>query len=96
MSIRPLQDRVLIKRLEEETTTKGGIIIPDSAKETPAEGEVIAVGAGRKDDNGKLVPMDVKVGDKVIFSKYGGAEVKIDGIDHLVMREDEIVGVIED
>lgn len=95
MSIRPLQDRVLIKRLEEETTTSGGIIIPDSAKETPAEGEVVAVGPGRKDDNGKLVPMDVKVGDKVLFSKYGGNEVKIDGVEHLVMREDEIVGVIE-
>ena len=95
MSIRPLQDRVLIKRLEEETTTSGGIIIPDSAKETPAEGEVVAVGPGRKDDNGNLVPMDVKVGDKVLFSKYGGNEVKIDGVEHLVMREDEIVGVIE-
>ncbi len=95
MSIRPLQDRVLIKRLEEETTTSGGIIIPDSAKETPAEGEVVAVGPGRKDDNGKIVPMDVKVGDKVIFSKYGGNEVKIDGVEHLIMREEEIVGVIE-
>lgn len=94
MSIRPLQDRVLIKRLEEETTTSGGIIIPDSAKETPAEGEVVAVGPGRTED-GKVVAMDVKVGDKVIFSKYGGNEVKIDGVEHLIMREEEIVGVIE-
>jgi chaperonin GroES len=95
MKIRPLQDRVIVKRLEESETTKGGIIIPDSAKEQQAEGEVIAVGPGKKDDDGKITPLDVKVGEKVIFSKYGGTEVKIEGVEHLIMREDDILGVVE-
>lgn len=95
MKIRPLQDRIIVKRLEEETKTKGGIIIPDSAKEKPIEGKVVAVGKGKKADDGKLIAMDVKVGDKVLFSKYGGTEVKIDGEELLIMREDDILGVIE-
>ncbi|PKN87508.1 MAG: co-chaperone GroES [Deltaproteobacteria bacterium HGW-Deltaproteobacteria-1] len=95
MKIRPLQDRIIVKRLEEETKTKGGIIIPDSAKEKPIEGKVIAVGKGKKTDDGKLIPLDVKAGDKVLFSKYGGTEVKIDGEEYLIMREDDILGVIE-
>ncbi len=95
MKIRPLQDRIIVKRLEEETKTKGGIIIPDSAKEKPIEGKVIAVGKGKKKDDGKLIALDVKVGDKVLFSKYGGTEVKIDGEEYLIMREDDILGVIE-
>jgi chaperonin GroES len=95
MKIRPLQDRIIVKRLEEETKTKGGIIIPDSAKEKPIEGKVVAVGTGKKTDDGKLIALDVKVGDKVLFSKYGGTEVKIDGEEYLIMREDDILGVIE-
>jgi chaperonin GroES len=95
MKIRPLQDRVIVKRLEEETKTKGGIIIPDSAKEKPIEGKVIAVGKGKVADDGNLIKLDVKVGDKVLFSKYGGTEVKIDGEELLIMREDDILGVIE-
>ena len=95
MKIRPLQDRIIVKRLEEETKTKGGIIIPDTAKEKPVEGKIIAVGKGKVADDGKLIPMDVKVGDKVLFSKYGGTEVKIDGEEYLIMREDDILGVIE-
>jgi len=95
MKIRPLQDRIIVKRLEEETKTKGGIIIPDSAKEKPIEGKVIAVGKGKIADDGKVIAMDVKVGDKVLFSKYGGTEVKIDGEELLIMREDDILGVIE-
>jgi chaperonin GroES len=95
MKIRPLQDRVIVKRLEEETKTKGGIIIPDSAKEKPIEGKVIAVGKGKYADDGNLIKLDVKVGDKVLFSKYGGTEVKIDGEEYLIMREDDILGVIE-
>lgn len=95
MKIRPLQDKVLVKRLEEEEKTKGGIIIPETAKEAPAEGKVVAVGQGKRDENGKIVPLDVKAGDKVIFSKYGGTEVKIDGVEHLIMREEDILGVIE-
>jgi len=94
MNIKPLGDRVLVKRMPEEEQTKGGIIIPDSAKETPAEGEIIAVGPGRKDDSGKVQPLDVKVGDTVIFSKYAGTEVKIDGEEHLIMREEDILGVV--
>jgi len=96
MKIRPLHDRVLVKRIEEETKTKGGIIIPDTAKEKPIKGEVIAVGEGRILDNGQKVPMSVKVGDKVIFSKYAGTEIKIEGEEHLIMREDDILGVIEE
>jgi chaperonin GroES len=95
MKIRPLNDRVLVKRLSEEVMTKGGIIIPDSAQEKPAEGEVVAVGPGKLDDNGKRVAPGVKAGEKVLFSKYGGTEVKIEGEDYLIMREDDILGVIE-
>ncbi len=95
MKIRPLNDRILVKRLEEEEKTAGGIIIPDSAKEKPAEGEVVAVGPGKMNDGGERAPMDVKVGDRVLFSKYGGTDVKLDGDDYLIMREDDILGVIE-
>jgi len=95
MNIRPLNDRILVKRLEEEETTAGGIIIPDSAKEKPAEGEIIAVGPGKLNDKGERTAMDVKPGDRVLFSKYGGTDVKIDGDDYLIMREDDILGVVE-
>jgi chaperonin GroES len=95
MKIRPLQDRVIVKRLEEEEKTKGGIIIPDTAKEKPQEGKVIAVGKGKMTDEGKLIPLDVKVGDKILFGKYSGTEVKIEGEEHLIMREEDILGVIE-
>lgn len=95
MKIRPLQDRVIVKRLEEEEKTKGGIIIPDTAKEKPMQGEVIAAGKGKVQEDGKASPLDVKVGDKVLFSKYAGTEVKIDGEEYLIMREDDILGVIE-
>jgi chaperonin GroES len=95
MKVRPLQDRVLIKRIAEENKTKGGIIIPDSAKEKPAEGEVISAGAGKIGDDGKLRKLDVKKGDRVLFGKYSGNEIKIDGVDHLILREDEILGVVE-
>jgi chaperonin GroES len=91
MKVRPLNDRILVKRLEEEEMTKGGIIIPDSAKEKPAEGEVIAVGKGKINDNGDRIKLDIKVGDRVLFSKYGGTDVKLDGVDHLIMREDDIL-----
>jgi len=95
MKIRPLQDRIIVKRMAEEEMTKGGIIIPDSAKEKPMEGEVIAVGNGKVLDNGQKSKPDVKAGDKVLFSKYAGTEVKIDGEEHLIMREDDILGIIE-
>ena len=95
MKIRPLQDRILVKRLESEAVSTGGIIIPDNAKEKPMEGQVIAVGNGKKLDDGSLQKPDVKVGDKVLFSKYAGSEVKIDGVEHLVLREDDLLGVIE-
>jgi chaperonin GroES len=95
MKIRPLNDRILVKRLEEEVMTKGGIIIPDSAQEKPAEGEIVAVGNGKMDDSGKRIAIEVKVGEKVLFSKYGGTEVKIEGEDYLIMREDDILGIIE-
>lgn len=95
MKVRPLQDRVVVKRLEEEGKTKGGIIIPDSAKEKPAEGEVIAVGSGKFNDKGELRKLDVKKGDRVMFGRYAGNEIKIDGVDHLILREDEILGVLE-
>lgn len=95
MKIRPLNDRILVKRLEEEEKTAGGIIIPDSAKEKPAEGEVVAVGAGKRNDAGDRVAMDVKEGDRVLFSKYGGTDVKVDGENYLIMREDDILGIIE-
>ncbi|MBM9514208.1 co-chaperone GroES [Desulfogranum marinum] len=95
MKIRPLNDRILVKRLEEEEKTAGGIIIPDSAKEKPAEGEIVAVGPGKLSDAGERVAMDVAVGDRVLFSKYGGTDVKLDGEDFLIMREDDILGVVE-
>ncbi len=95
MKIRPLNDRVLVQRMEEETKTKGGIIIPDTAKEKPAEGKVVAVGNGRLGDDGKRVALEVKKGDRVLFSKYGGTEVKVEGDESLIMREDDILGIIE-
>ena len=95
MKIRPLNDRILVKRLEEEEKTKGGIIIPDSAKEKPAEGKVIAVGKGKISDKGDRIPMEVKEGDRILFSKYGGTDVKLDGEEYLIMRQDDILGVIE-
>ncbi len=98
MSIRPLYDRILVKRIEEKETVQGGIIIPDTAKEKPQEGVVIAVGQGKRMEDGKLVPLDVKVGDRVLFGKYSGSEVpiKLEGEELLIIREDEILGVIED
>ncbi|MDZ4164471.1 MAG: co-chaperone GroES [Smithellaceae bacterium] len=95
MKIRPLQDRVIVKRLEEEQKTKGGIYIPDTAKEKPMEGEVVAVGKGKVADDGKLIKLDVKAGDRILFGKYAGTEVKLDGVEHLIMREDDILGIIE-
>ncbi len=95
MKIRPLQDRLVVKRLAEEEKTKGGIIIPDSAKEKPIEGEVIAVGNGKVADDGKQRPLDVKKGDRVLFGKYSGTEIKIDGIEHLILREEEVLGILE-
>ncbi len=95
MKIRPLHDRILVKRVEEETKTKGGIIIPDTAKEKPAEGKVVAVGNGRIGDDGKRIALEVKTGDRVLFSKYGGTEVKVEGEEYLIMREDDILGIVE-
>jgi len=95
MKIRPLQDRILVKRLESEEKTSGGIIIPDNAKEKPMEGEVISIGNGKRLEDGTLHKPEVKVGDTILFSKYAGSEVKIDGSEHLVMREDDILGVLE-
>jgi chaperonin GroES len=95
MKIRPLQDRVIVKRLEEEEKTKGGIIIPDTAKEKPQEGKVIAVGKGKVTEEGKVIPLDVKAGDRILFGKYSGTEIKIEGEEHLIMREEDILGVIE-
>jgi chaperonin GroES len=95
MKLRPLHDRILVERVEETEKTKGGIIIPDSAKEKPAEGKVIAVGKGRVGDDGKLIALDIKKGDRILFGKYGGTEVKIDGEEYLIMREDDVLGVIE-
>jgi chaperonin GroES len=94
MKFRPLGDRVLVKRVEEETKTKGGIIIPDSAKEKPQEGEVIAAGPGGRDDSGKLVPMELKAGDKILFGKWSGTEVKLDGDDLLIMKESDVLGTL--
>jgi len=95
MKIKPLQDRILVQRVEEEQTTKGGIIIPDTAKEKPIEGKIVAVGGGRVGDDGKKIPLEVKKGDRVLFGKYGGTEVKIDGEEYLIMREDDVLGIIE-
>ena len=95
MKLRPLQDRILVKRVEEESKTKGGIIIPDTAKEKPAEGKVVAVGNGKVGDDGKRIPLEIKKGDRILFGKYSGTEVKIEGEEHLVMREDDVLAVIE-
>lgn len=95
MKIRPLQDRIIVQRIEEEEKTAGGIIIPDTAKEKPQIGKVIAVGKGKKTEDGKVLPMDVKKGDKVLFSKYSGTEVKLDGDEYLIMKEDDILGIME-
>jgi len=95
MKVKPMNDRVLVVRVEEEQKTAGGIIIPDTAKEKPMEGKVVSVGPGKLDEKGKRVPMDVKKGDRVLFSKYAGTEIKMDGVEHLFMREDDILGVIE-
>jgi chaperonin GroES len=95
MKIKPLQDRILVKRFAEEGKTKGGIIIPDTAKEKPIEGEVVAIGGGKVGDDGKRIPLEVKVGDKILFGKYGGTEVKVGGDEFLIMREDDVLGVIQ-
>ena len=95
MKIRPLGDRILVKRIKEEEKTKGGIIIPDTAKEKPQEGKVVAVGKGKHDDNGKLIPLEVKAGDKILFGKYSGSEIKLEGEEHLILREDDILGILE-
>ena len=95
MKFRPLHDRVVVRRLDSEEKTKGGIIIPDTAKEKPQEGEVIAAGPGARDESGKLVPLDLKAGDRVLFGKWSGTEVKIDGVEYLIMKESDIMGVIE-
>jgi chaperonin GroES len=94
MKVRPLHDRILVKRIEDEDMTKGGIIIPDTAKEKPQEGKVIAVGSGRVDDEGKVTPLDVKKGDKVLFTKYAGNEIQLDGDEHLIIREDDVLAVL--
>ena len=95
MKIRPLQDRVIVKRIEEEEKSKGGIIIPDTAKEKPQEGEIVAVGKGKMTEEGKLLPMDVKPGDRILYGKWTGTEINMDGEEHLIMREEDILGVIE-
>jgi chaperonin GroES len=94
MKFRPLHDRVVIKRIEAEEKTSGGIIIPDTAKEKPQEGEVIAVGPGGRDESGKLIPIDVKVGDRVLFGKWSGTEVKLDGVEYMIMKESDLMGVL--
>jgi chaperonin GroES len=95
MKIRPLQDRILVKRIDEEEKSKGGIIIPDTAKEKPSEGKVLAVGNGKVNDDGKVTPLDVKKGDRILFSKYAGTEVQVEGDEHIIIREDDVLGVIE-
>ena len=95
MKIRPLNDRVLVLRIEEEEKTSGGIVIPDTAKEKPQEGKVVAVGPGKFDENGNRIPLEVKKNDRVLFSKYGGTDVTIEGVDHLILREDDILGILE-
>jgi len=95
MKLKPLQDRILVQRIEEEKTTKGGIIIPDTAKEKPAEGKVIAVGNGKMGEDGKRMALEIKKGDRILFGKYSGTEVKIEGEDYLILREDDVLGIIE-
>jgi len=95
MKVRPLHDRVIVERMKEEEKTKGGIIIPDTAKEKPVEGKIIAVGAGKVLEDGKRVPLQVKAGDRILFGKYAGTDIKIDGKDHLIMREDDIIAIVE-
>jgi len=95
MKIRPLQDRLIVKRIAEEEKSKGGIIIPDTAKEKPQEGKVVAVGKGKHEENGKVRPLDVKAGDRILFGKYSGTEIKIEGEEHLILREEDILGVLE-
>jgi chaperonin GroES len=95
MKFRPLHDRVVVKRIDAEEKSAGGIIIPDTAKEKPSEGEIIAVGSGGRDENGKLIPIDLKTGDRVLFGKWSGTEVKIDGVDYLIMKESDIMGVLD-
>ncbi len=95
MKVKPLHDQIIVKRMEEEQKTKGGIIIPDTAKEKPAEGVVVAVGAGRRKKDGSKIPLEVKVGDRILFARYGGTEVKIEGEEHLMMKEDDVLAVIE-
>ena len=95
MKLRPMQDRIIVKRVEEETVTAGGIYIPETAKEKPMKGEIVAVGNGKKTEDGKVIPLDVKVGEKVLFGKYSGTEIKIEGEEFLIMREDDILGVME-
>jgi len=95
VKIRPLQDRIIVKRIEEEGKSKGGIIIPDTAKEKPQEGKVVAVGRGKVNEDGKIIPLDVKVNDRVLFGKYSGSEINMDGEEHLIMREEDVLGVIE-
>lgn len=95
MNLRPLQDRILVKRVEEETKTAGGLFIPETAKEKPQRGEIVAAGKGKKTEDGKVLPLDVKVGDKVLFGKYAGTEIKVEGEDYLIMREDDILAVVE-
>jgi chaperonin GroES len=95
MKLRPLNDRILVERVEEESTTKGGIIIPDSAKEKPAEGTVVSVGNGKMNEDGNRIPVEIKEGDRILFGKYSGTEVKIEGMEYLIMREDDVLGIIE-
>jgi chaperonin GroES len=95
MNIRPLYDRIVVKRIEEKETVQGGIIIPDTAKEKPQEGEVVAAGEGKRLENGKLAALDVKPGDRILFGKYSGSEIKLDGEEYLIMREDEVLGILE-
>src|SRR5438552_18528476 len=95
MNIRPLYDRIVVKRIEEQETTRNGIVIPDSAKEKPQEGEVMAIGKGKRLDDGKLVALDVQVGDRILFGKYSGSDIKLDGEEYMIMREDEILGILD-
>ena len=95
MNIRPLRDRIVVRRVEEVEKTRGGIIIPDSAKERPLEGNVVAVGSGKQLDDGTVVKLDVKAGDRILFGKYSGTEIKVDGVEHIILREDEVLGIIE-